>query len=101
MWKLTRGMRLMSEEEWRGIGIAQSPGWQHYEIFHKEPHILLFRRPLSPVHQPPVQRDPIEQVKQSFVWTAQGIAAIQHIPSEARKKMGNPQVDALVTEETK
>ncbi|GMR31011.1 hypothetical protein PMAYCL1PPCAC_01206, partial [Pristionchus mayeri] len=38
--------RLMNEEEWRGIGIEQSPGWEHYMIHPLERHILLFRRPL-------------------------------------------------------
>jgi len=38
--------RFLSEEEWRGLGIQQSQGWQHY-MFHKpEPHILMFKRPI-------------------------------------------------------
>lgn len=36
---------LMSEAEWRSIGVMQSRGWQHYMIHEPEPHILLFRRP--------------------------------------------------------
>lgn len=55
----TKVLRLLSEEEWRGIGIMQSPGWEHYEVHGKlpllsstrtdcptvpEPLILLFRR---------------------------------------------------------
>ncbi len=39
--------RLLSESEWRSIGVQQSRGWQHYEIHKPEPHILLFRRPLG------------------------------------------------------
>jgi cyclin-dependent kinase regulatory subunit CKS1 len=39
-------LRLMSELEWRGIGVQQSRGWVHYEVHRPEPHILLFRRPL-------------------------------------------------------
>ncbi|CEQ39994.1 SPOSA6832_01561, partial [Sporobolomyces salmonicolor] len=35
-------LRLLTEDEWRGIGI--SLGWEHYEVHHPEPHILLFRR---------------------------------------------------------
>ncbi|TBU42063.1 CKS-domain-containing protein [Dichomitus squalens] len=38
-------LRLLSEEEWRGIGITQSLGWEHYEVHAPEPHVLLFRRP--------------------------------------------------------
>ena len=25
-------LRLLTEEEWRGIGITQSLGWEHYEV---------------------------------------------------------------------
>ena len=39
--------RLLSENEWRSIGVQQSRGWQHYAIHRPEPHILLFRRPLG------------------------------------------------------
>jgi cyclin-dependent kinase regulatory subunit CKS1 len=58
-------LRLLSEREWRGIGITQSLGWVHYETHCKspfialkpttlmsmlpkapEPHVLLFRREL-------------------------------------------------------
>ncbi|CAG8495551.1 13380_t:CDS:2 [Dentiscutata erythropus] len=36
--------RLMPEEEWRSLGVKQSPGWEHYMIHAPEPHILLFKR---------------------------------------------------------
>ena len=39
--------RLLSDTEWRGIGVQQSRGWQHYAIHRPAPHILLFRRPLG------------------------------------------------------
>ena len=39
--------RLLSEMEWRAIGVQQSRGWAHYEIHTPEPFILLFRRPLG------------------------------------------------------
>lgn len=35
---------LMSEEEWRALGVQQSVGWIHYDMHKPEPHILLFRR---------------------------------------------------------
>ncbi|KAF7791332.1 hypothetical protein EIP86_002346 [Pleurotus ostreatoroseus] len=38
-------LRLLEEKEWRGIGITQSLGWEHYEVHAPEPHVLLFRRP--------------------------------------------------------
>jgi len=39
--------KLLSEEEWRNLGVVQSKGWEHYLIYQKEPHVLLFRRPLG------------------------------------------------------
>jgi cyclin-dependent kinase regulatory subunit CKS1 len=39
--------RLLSESEWRALGVQQSRGWVHYEIHRPEPHILLFRRTLG------------------------------------------------------
>ncbi|KAA8910533.1 regulatory subunit of cyclin-dependent kinase [Sphaerosporella brunnea] len=41
----TGNLKILHEEEWRGLGITQSLGWQHYEIHAPEPHILLFKRP--------------------------------------------------------
>ncbi|XP_023116871.2 cyclin-dependent kinases regulatory subunit 1 [Amphiprion ocellaris] len=45
---------LMSETEWRNLGVQQSQGWVHYMIHQPEPHILLFRRPLA---QPKIIRE--------------------------------------------
>ncbi|EDO34402.1 predicted protein [Nematostella vectensis] len=42
--KLVPRKKLMTESEWRQIGIQQSQGWQHYMHHHPEPHIILFRR---------------------------------------------------------
>ena len=39
--------RLLTETEWRSIGVQQSRGWVHYATHRPEPHILLFRRPLG------------------------------------------------------
>ncbi|KAI9187576.1 Cyclin-dependent kinases regulatory subunit 2 [Blastocladiella emersonii ATCC 22665] len=36
--------RLMSEQEWRELGVQQSLGWEHYMIHNPEPQVLLFRR---------------------------------------------------------
>lgn len=46
-------LKLLWEEEWRGLGITQSLGWEHYEVHEPEPHILLFKRPIN--FQPPAQ----------------------------------------------
>ncbi|XP_058518301.1 cyclin-dependent kinases regulatory subunit 1-like [Ochotona princeps] len=45
--KLVPKTHLMSESDWRNLGVQQSQGWVHYMIHEPEPHILLFRRPLS------------------------------------------------------
>uniref|UniRef100_A0A061RGL8 Cyclin-dependent kinases regulatory subunit n=1 Tax=Tetraselmis sp. GSL018 TaxID=582737 RepID=A0A061RGL8_9CHLO len=37
--------QLLSEDEWRRMGVQQSRGWVHYAIHRPEPHIMLFRRP--------------------------------------------------------
>ncbi|XP_031559799.1 cyclin-dependent kinases regulatory subunit-like [Actinia tenebrosa] len=42
---LVPNTHLMTESEWRNLGVQQSPGWIHYLIHEPEPHILLFRRP--------------------------------------------------------
>ncbi|XP_018421902.1 PREDICTED: cyclin-dependent kinases regulatory subunit 1 [Nanorana parkeri] len=44
--KMVPKTHLMSETEWRNLGVQQSQGWVHYMIHEPEPHILLFRRPL-------------------------------------------------------
>uniref|UniRef100_A0A8C9PTF0 Cyclin-dependent kinases regulatory subunit n=1 Tax=Spermophilus dauricus TaxID=99837 RepID=A0A8C9PTF0_SPEDA len=41
---------LISEEEWRRLGVQQSLGCVHYMIHKPEPHILLFRQPLPKAH---------------------------------------------------
>ncbi|KAG6854736.1 transcription factor [Blastosporella zonata] len=48
----TGTLRLLAEPEWRGIGITQSLGWEHYEVHAPEPHVLLFRRPKDFVAPP-------------------------------------------------
>jgi cyclin-dependent kinase regulatory subunit CKS1 len=42
--KILPNKHLLTETEWRNIGIQQSPGWIHYMFHAPEPHILLFRR---------------------------------------------------------
>ncbi|TPX65297.1 hypothetical protein SpCBS45565_g05251 [Spizellomyces sp. 'palustris'] len=55
----THKRRLLSENEWRAIGIQQSIGWVHYMLHNPEPHIFAFRREkyyqekLQGQHQPP------------------------------------------------
>lgn len=47
IFKKLPAKKLLSESEWRSIGLTQSQGWIHYTIHKPEPHILLFRRPLG------------------------------------------------------
>ena len=61
--------RLLSENEWRALGVQQSRGWVHYEIHRPESHILLFRRPLG--------TDPITGKVPSAAAAAQQQAQIQ------------------------
>ncbi|CEM13207.1 unnamed protein product [Vitrella brassicaformis CCMP3155] len=39
--------QLLTEAEWREVGVVQSRGWVNYHIHEPEPHILLFRRKLG------------------------------------------------------
>ena len=34
-------LRLLSEKEWRAIGITQSYGWEHYEVHSESTRIIL------------------------------------------------------------
>lgn len=47
IFKKLPAKRLLTESEWRSIGIVQSKGWVHYTIHKPEPHILLFRRAIG------------------------------------------------------
>ncbi|XP_001943166.1 cyclin-dependent kinases regulatory subunit [Acyrthosiphon pisum] len=35
---------LMTETEWRNLGIQMTSGWMHYMRYDPEPHIVPFRR---------------------------------------------------------
>lgn len=60
--KLIPKNKLMSEDEWRSLGITQSRGWIHYMIHEPEPHVLLFRRPHQ-IDRPPTQEEQFEKEK--------------------------------------
>ena len=45
--------KLMTEREVIALGVTQSPGWIHYMLHEPEPHILLFRRPITSVKPQP------------------------------------------------
>ena len=63
--------RLLTEAEWRNVGVQQSRGWVHYAVHRPEPHILLFRRPLGTDPQsgrvdPELERQAREEYKNQF-----------------------------------
>ncbi len=45
--------KLLTETQWRQIGVQQSRGWVHYARHRPEPHVLLFRRPKGMGGPPP------------------------------------------------
>ncbi|CAH4027354.1 unnamed protein product [Pieris brassicae] len=47
--RLVPKSHLMTETEWRNLGVQQSPGWLHFMVHSPEPHVLLFRRPRTDV----------------------------------------------------
>jgi len=46
--KLVPRNHLMTETEWRNLGVQQSIGWVHYMFHTPEPQVLLFRRGKPP-----------------------------------------------------
>lgn len=42
-----RPNELLTESDWRALGVQQSRGWHHYMYHRPEPHVLLFRRPIG------------------------------------------------------
>ncbi|XP_049885750.1 cyclin-dependent kinases regulatory subunit-like [Pectinophora gossypiella] len=42
--RLVPKSHLMTETEWRNLGVQQSPDWLHFMVHRPEPHVLLFRR---------------------------------------------------------
>jgi len=44
--------RLLKQNEWSQF-LIQDDSWEHYSIHRPEPHVLLFRRPLSSREEPP------------------------------------------------
>ena len=36
--------KLLSENEWRSLGISQAEGWEHYAHYQPEPLVLMFRK---------------------------------------------------------
>ncbi|KAJ3225408.1 Cyclin-dependent kinases regulatory subunit 2 [Clydaea vesicula] len=54
--------RLMTEDEWRALGVRQSPGWHHYMIHEPEPHILLFKRDLDPEQKLEIQKKKLQNL---------------------------------------
>ncbi|KAL6939797.1 Cyclin-dependent kinases regulatory subunit (Cell division control protein cks1) [Hanseniaspora osmophila] len=60
----TGTLRILTEDEWRGLGVTQSLGWAHYECHTPEPHILLFRRPINFEQELKAQQQALLQAQQ-------------------------------------
>lgn len=77
---------LLSEEEWRSLGVQRSHGWQHYARHRPEPHILLFRREIGYTEKygnVPLASIPMQQQQQQYhdpTLAAPQIAAHQMLP---------------------
>lgn len=56
--------RLLSENEWRALGVQQSRGWVHYAIHRPEPHIMLYRRPKNYGQPQPAQPGHLDNMVQ-------------------------------------
>lgn len=67
--RLVPRSHLMTETEWRNLGVQQSPNWLHFMIHNPEPHVLLFRRPRTDIL--PAGTSGIEEQTSSAVkvWT--------------------------------
>ena len=48
----TRNLQYVIQNEWSQF-LIQDDSWEHYSIHRPEPHVLLFRRPLSSREEPP------------------------------------------------
>ncbi|XP_065370598.1 cyclin-dependent kinases regulatory subunit [Calliphora vicina] len=59
--KLVPKSHLMTETEWRNLGVQQSPGWVHYMMHAPEPHVILFRRPRTDLTDPSMVSAPSAQ----------------------------------------
>ena len=57
---------LLTENQWRGLGVTQSRGWVHYEVHKPEPFILLFRRPIGTDAQTGQPPHDFEEKKRQF-----------------------------------
>jgi len=42
--KIPQKGKIMTEEQWRSLGIKGSKGWQHYCIYHPELSVIMLRK---------------------------------------------------------
>ena len=72
IYKVMQKNVLLSEDQWRKLGLKMSKGWKHYHIHTPEPYILLFRRPkgTNPVtgEAPKGFKEEIYLLQQSMIW---------------------------------
>jgi cyclin-dependent kinase regulatory subunit CKS1 len=54
---ITLGGALLTEKQWREVGIQMSKGWVHYSWHRPELNLLLFRRPKKTADVTPTKKD--------------------------------------------
>ncbi|KAK2887548.1 hypothetical protein Q8A67_015776 [Cirrhinus molitorella] len=79
---------LMSETEWRNLGVQQSQGWVHYMIHQPEPHILLFRPSLKTYKGKQGLLMAFCKVEDCDEWNEESKEKDFHFKSDERCKMG-------------
>lgn len=45
--RLPKNGKLLTESEWRSLGVKGSAGWVHYDFYKPEPHILMLRKKIN------------------------------------------------------
>ena len=48
--KIYKHQKLLSESDWRSLGVQGSHGWEHFDFYKQEPHILIFRKKKEDEH---------------------------------------------------
>ena len=88
--------KLLSESEWRALGIQQSRGWCHYAIYKPEPNILLFRRPIG---TDPLTGKPPSESSSSSAAVAKQTDVANPIPAEVAAAGETAEISDSISDE--
>ncbi|KAG0175628.1 hypothetical protein DFQ30_003378 [Apophysomyces sp. BC1015] len=58
---------LLTTDEWYDLGVRQAEEWKHYMVHAPEPHILLFRRPISCAEKEAANESGVDQANRADV----------------------------------